>query len=60
MRYQIVMSNSAGILDESLKVPTLKRAKKLLVNMALDINNLDAGDTFTVVDHAPDKEPVYE
>ena len=58
MRYQIVMSNSAGILDESLKVPTLKRAKKLLVNMALDINNLDAGDT--VVDHAPDKEPVYE
>jgi hypothetical protein len=59
-RYQVVMSNSAGTLDQSDGVDTLSEAKGALMRMVERVYEVSGGDTFTVVDREPDKEPVYE
>lgn len=59
-RYQVVMANNAGPLDQSDGVDTLKEAHEALVSMVCELHSVEGGDTFTIVDREPDKESVYE
>jgi len=59
-RYQVIMSNNAGELERSDPTATLYGAKRAFVELLSSLAHVEPGDTFTIVDHEPDKEPVYE